>query len=232
MNCSGINCPDNVQIRTSQFFLFISPSWHTLTSWPRLKTKHRTRLDVRLKAYVYTSTLCWAVFVPQQASLGVDTDRAFICFITSAISHSSSLRVFHAWAQRALRFVISYLKLEVSLCDALHTLLQGCHTALTTQCYAGGHESHHYRGEKSDMKIRCWREVSGIITVVSEQTSWFPGGNMEGKMSQVINFRPALDVLYIPLASWIKSPGDGLTRRVAQQSDKCTWLVFRQESCR
>lgn len=29
-------------------------SRRTLTSWPRLKTKHRTHLDVRLKAYVYT----------------------------------------------------------------------------------------------------------------------------------------------------------------------------------
>lgn len=54
------------------------------------------------------------------------------------------------------------------------------------------------------MKIRCWREVSGIITVVSEQTTSFPGGNMEGKMSQAISFSRALYVLYIPLASWIK----------------------------
>lgn len=43
----------SAETNTSQFF-FISSPQHTLTSWPCLKTKHQTHLDVRLKVYVYT----------------------------------------------------------------------------------------------------------------------------------------------------------------------------------
>lgn len=125
-------------------------------------------ISLKASAYTYKGKTEPRSCLDLKASLGVDTDGAFVCCVTSpaAISHSLSRLILHAWAQRERRFVISSLKLEVSLCNALHTLPRGCHFALTMRRDVGGYESRHHRGKKSDMKVKCWRKVSGTITVV------------------------------------------------------------------
>lgn len=69
------------------------------------------------------------------AGLSIDTDRAFVCLVSSpaAISHRTPLLTFYASAQQELGFVISYFCGWRSLCNALHMLLQGCRVVLTTQ---------------------------------------------------------------------------------------------------
>lgn len=117
--------------------VFVCFSRHTVTPWPRSETRHLLDLDMSLKAHANTHKVnteaCSCLDLT--AGLSIDTDRAFVCLVSSpaAISHRTPLLTFYASAQQELGFVISYFCGWRSLCNALHMLLQGCRVVLTTQ---------------------------------------------------------------------------------------------------
>ena len=146
--------------------VFVCFPQHTVTPWPCSETRHRLDLDTSLKAHANShkgnTEACSCLDLT--AGLGVDTDRAFVCLVSSpaAISHRTPLLTFYACAQQELRFVISYSCGWRSLCNALHTLLQGWqHSALQRW-----HERRHFWEVRSDVKIGSWRRASGVIAVV------------------------------------------------------------------
>lgn len=149
-------------------------------------------------------------------------------FVTSpaAISHYAPLLILYAWE-------------ETRVCDLLFeaggfSLRRTAHIASGLPCCidntAGckkAWEDTYYWGENSDMKIRCWRKVSGVITVVCEQTTWSSCWNMEAKMSQVLSCSLLLYIvgLYSCGKLHTVSPVDVSTGRLIW-SDRLCFVVW------
>lgn len=129
---------------------------------------------------------------------------------------SAGLTCWH-WqeASRAFRVVVSLC--HVSCFHAwkgargLWSLLEA--GGLSPQCCAHMASGHRREGcsargappplrrENSDMKIRCWWQVSGLITVVWEQTTCSSFWNLEAEASQAIS---CCCLLYVPAVRCIQ----------------------------
>lgn len=151
-------------------------------------------------------------------------------FVTSpaAISRYTVLLIFYARAQHELSFLFSYLKLEVSLQRCAH-IAGGLPRYVDTGERRRARESRHYGGESGDMKIRCWRKVSGVITIVSEQTISSSLWNIEANVSQLISSSLLLYIVYIPLTKLdTMSPVNVLTGLLFWRNVLCfaVWQIY------
>lgn len=140
--------------------VFVCFSRHTVTPWPRSETRHLLDLDMSLKAHANTHKVnteaCSCLDLT--AGLSIDTDRAFVCLVSSpaAISHRTPLLTFYASAQQELGFVISYFCGWRSLLQCSAHVAAGlpCCVDNTARCWGG------MRGATSERWEVMWKSVA------------------------------------------------------------------------
>lgn len=106
---SSMQIQNKIMFPLKVFLLTSCFSVRTVTPWLRPETAHQADLHWSLCLYL----LRWYWGLSQVPA----ADRTSVCFVTppAAISHNTPPLISYAWAQQELRFVISYLRLEVSL---------------------------------------------------------------------------------------------------------------------